>query len=404
MSTTPTWIPTSERLPQDGQRVKFKNAIVEAKGVFKSRPYGSALFWFFIDPEREIAVSMESVTHWMPREDVPAPPSANTGTAAPVSRCCGAKTEPVFSGTPPFGTSRTAFCTACGKACEERGADKSAGDGFYGGIEWFACWLLDHAEGETISEEQLRPWAVQAWREHLKPATPPASGTQEGVTPEAKQLPFPPLPNLDAPTPAPTAEELAKWIEAEGRSYTLRYPHSNWPGIKYCHDIAAELRRLAEVNTALKNCETLLIKKWRDKLTAAERERDTGHEMRVASESDYNNLRALLRGEEATPCNAHVVEHAAEVWAWKMEVLAAATNKALQLEADLAAMTRQRDTYHERAKFWEIETGVKTALVEKLRGLITRALELNKEATPHLNTQQEVLREALALTDTKGEK
>lgn len=42
------------------------------------------------------------------------------------------------------------------------------GSDFYNGIEWFACWLLDHAEGETITEEQLRPWAVEAWHEHLK--------------------------------------------------------------------------------------------------------------------------------------------------------------------------------------------------------------------------------------------
>ena len=39
---------------------------------------------------------------------------------------------------------------------------------FYQGVEWLACWLLDNAEGETITEEQLRPWAAKAWAEHLK--------------------------------------------------------------------------------------------------------------------------------------------------------------------------------------------------------------------------------------------
>lgn len=39
---------------------------------------------------------------------------------------------------------------------------------FYKGIEWFACWLLDHVEGEEITEEQLRPWSVEAWNAHLK--------------------------------------------------------------------------------------------------------------------------------------------------------------------------------------------------------------------------------------------
>lgn len=41
---------------------------------------------------------------------------------------------------------------------------------FYKGIEWLACWLLDNVEGETVTEEQLRPWAIQAWKEHLKRA------------------------------------------------------------------------------------------------------------------------------------------------------------------------------------------------------------------------------------------
>jgi len=41
------------------------------------------------------------------------------------------------------------------------------GGDFYNGIEWLACWLLDNAEGETITEEQLRPWAVKAWEAHL---------------------------------------------------------------------------------------------------------------------------------------------------------------------------------------------------------------------------------------------
>ena len=44
----------------------------------------------------------------------------------------------------------------------------AVGGDFYKGLEWFACWLLDHAEGETITEELLRPWAQQAWMKHLK--------------------------------------------------------------------------------------------------------------------------------------------------------------------------------------------------------------------------------------------
>ena len=44
----------------------------------------------------------------------------------------------------------------------------AVGGDFYLGIEWMACWLLDNVEGETITEEQLRPWAAKAWAAHLK--------------------------------------------------------------------------------------------------------------------------------------------------------------------------------------------------------------------------------------------
>ncbi len=59
----------------------------------------------------------------------------------------------------------------------------AVGGEFYSGLEWFACWLLDHAEGETITEEILRPWAYKAWQAHLKKQnaiaqTPPDSGTK----------------------------------------------------------------------------------------------------------------------------------------------------------------------------------------------------------------------------------
>ncbi len=56
---------------------------------------------------------------------------------------------------------------------------------FYNGIEWFACWLLDHAEGETISEEQLRPWAQMAWREYLKQQKPNTTPSALNVAREA---------------------------------------------------------------------------------------------------------------------------------------------------------------------------------------------------------------------------
>jgi hypothetical protein len=36
---------------------------------------------------------------------------------------------------------------------------------FYNGMEYFAAWLVDHAEGETITEELLREWAIKAWKQ-----------------------------------------------------------------------------------------------------------------------------------------------------------------------------------------------------------------------------------------------
>jgi hypothetical protein len=79
---------------------------------------------------------------------------------------------------PPVTCSRcgepySSFSHRCGAAKEEAKARRSAaassfvGGDFYQGIEWLACWLLDNVEGETITEEQLRPWAQKAWLAHL---------------------------------------------------------------------------------------------------------------------------------------------------------------------------------------------------------------------------------------------
>jgi hypothetical protein len=54
------------------------------------------------------------------------------------------------------------LCGTCNPPCPAVGGD------FYNGLEWFACWLLDNKEGETITEELLRPWAYEAWQAHLK--------------------------------------------------------------------------------------------------------------------------------------------------------------------------------------------------------------------------------------------
>jgi len=54
-----------------------------------------------------------------------------------------------------------------GKSPLDAAAGSSVGGDFYQGIEWLACWLLDNVEGETITEEQLRPWAQKAWFAHL---------------------------------------------------------------------------------------------------------------------------------------------------------------------------------------------------------------------------------------------
>ena len=39
---------------------------------------------------------------------------------------------------------------------------------FYRGIESFAAWLVDNAEGETVTEELVLIWATKAWREGKK--------------------------------------------------------------------------------------------------------------------------------------------------------------------------------------------------------------------------------------------
>jgi hypothetical protein len=74
------------------------------------------------------------------------------------------------------------WCTTCEKpsvfraeyifdSTKPQTIESTIGSEFYNGIEWFACWMLDHAEGETITEEQLRPWAGKSWADHLKQRT-----------------------------------------------------------------------------------------------------------------------------------------------------------------------------------------------------------------------------------------
>lgn len=41
---------------------------------------------------------------------------------------------------------------------------KVGGD-FYNGMEYLAAWLLDNVEGEIVTEELAREWAIKAWRE-----------------------------------------------------------------------------------------------------------------------------------------------------------------------------------------------------------------------------------------------
>ena len=41
------------------------------------------------------------------------------------------------------------------------------GSDFYQGMEWLGAWLIDHAEGEIVTEELAREWAAKAWLEHL---------------------------------------------------------------------------------------------------------------------------------------------------------------------------------------------------------------------------------------------
>lgn len=69
-----------------------------------------------------------------------------------------------------------ALCDAVEQLTAERDAllaDKARlvpeGD-FYLGIEWLGCCLIDHCEGEVITEEQMRAWAVRAWNKRIDAA------------------------------------------------------------------------------------------------------------------------------------------------------------------------------------------------------------------------------------------
>ncbi len=54
---------------------------------------------------------------------------------------------------------------------QERVSDKANGllkaDPFYLGVEWLGAWLVDHCEGETVSEELVVKWCSVAWAAHI---------------------------------------------------------------------------------------------------------------------------------------------------------------------------------------------------------------------------------------------
>ncbi len=266
------------------------------------------------------------------------------------------------------------------------------------------------------------------------PATPPASGTQEGVGT--------PCWNSDAgavlSTPAPTAEELAQWLD---------YNRTKLPG-SLGNRIAAELLRLAKVGRALDGANTIIgqqadeakslqdrlsslqeqymarvtelstlfyaerakVMPLEDKLTAAERERD-------ATKSDGRQSLVNLLHEALISRGlwSPGTENGSDV----ATAIIAQVSRATKAEADLAAMTRERDEeQRERdraiAAAFELSMSLtaQTALVEKLRGITDKLTiescggfgAMNKdEMLANRAYINRLANEALALTaDTQG--
>ena len=58
--------------------------------------------------------------------------------------------------------------TGPAKVVDAGSSGSAIGCEFYNGMEWLAAWLVDHAEGETVTEELARQWAVEAWQEHVR--------------------------------------------------------------------------------------------------------------------------------------------------------------------------------------------------------------------------------------------
>jgi hypothetical protein len=52
---------------------------------------------------------------------------------------------------------------------------------FYSGIEWFGAWLVDHVEGEILTEELIHRWACEAWKEHLEKQNTELTGPEGPV-------------------------------------------------------------------------------------------------------------------------------------------------------------------------------------------------------------------------------
>lgn len=57
-----------------------------------------------------------------------------------------------------------------------RSAGSAARKNFARGLVWFAAWLLDNVEGDTVTEESLQQWGTEALREREKRQNDGAKG------------------------------------------------------------------------------------------------------------------------------------------------------------------------------------------------------------------------------------
>lgn len=179
---------------------------------------------------------------------------------------------------------------------------------FYDGIEWLAAWLVDHCEGETVTEELARRWAIDAW-----------NGKNNHVEPKFEQ-PTPPNPGprhrlVDTKTEKPREDaeiwnvELKTWFPRPAQLRTE--PYGNF------HYRVPKARRLVPPTGDELLGQKVRLKSWAPNTSSLVVDVDDGGFIRggAITRVSFGHVTWITEGERTDPADTTKwIPWAKEVW------------------------------------------------------------------------------------------